>query len=136
MKHVFIPPRCPNANADVEAFHRLVEDEFYTRERFGSIKDFLAKAFTYQMYFNLARKNSYKQWKSPADILADYGIIPRALILPPMLLKPQLDLDINHKSDNLQPLNLYHHVCGLPVTADHHSLQVTLTIRVFSLKSR
>ncbi len=28
VNHKFIPPGCPNANADVEAYHRLVEDEF------------------------------------------------------------------------------------------------------------
>lgn len=44
----FIPPRCANANADVETFYRLIEDEFYTRERFGSMNDFLSKAFVLQ----------------------------------------------------------------------------------------
>jgi len=34
----------PNANADVESSHRLIEDEFYSRESFSSIKDFLNKA--------------------------------------------------------------------------------------------
>lgn len=114
MKHIFIPPRCPNANADVEAFHRLIEDEFYTREHFGPIKQFLGKAFTYQLYFNLVRKNSYKGWKSPADILSEYGIIPRVLILPPILLQPNMALDINQKSPNIFPSSLYHHVCVYP----------------------
>ena len=114
MKHTFIPPRCANANADVETFHRLVEQEFYTKERFGPMKVFLGKAFTYQLYFNLVRKNSYKGWKSPADILTDYGIIPRVLILPPILLQPNSKLDINQKSTNLNPTSLYHHVCVYP----------------------
>jgi transposase len=114
MKHRFIPPRCANANADVETFHRLVEDEFYTRERFGSMKEFLSKAFTYQLYFNLVRKNSYKAWKSPADILTDYGLIPRVLIMPPILLKPDLNLDKSQNQPNLFPSSLYHHVCVYP----------------------
>ena len=88
MKHTFISPRTPNANAEVESVHRLIEDEFYTKERFNSTKDFLGKAFTYQLYFNLVRKNSYEGGKSSTDILTDYGIIPRVLILPPILLQP------------------------------------------------
>jgi transposase len=115
MKHTFIPPRCANANADVETFHRLIEDEFYTKERFGSRKEFLSKAFTYQLYFNLVRKNSYKQWKSPADILTDYGFIPRILILPPILLKPDLKLDKSQNQPNLFQHYMYHHVCVYPV---------------------
>ena len=110
MKHIFIPPRCPNANAEVEAFHRLVEDEFYTKERFGPMKNFLSKAFTYQLYFNLIRKNSYKGWKSPADILTDYGIIPRVLILPPVFLDDKMMLDKNIKPVNLYSHSVYHHV--------------------------
>jgi transposase len=116
MKHTFIPPRCANANADVETFHRLIEDEFYTRERFGSMNNFLGKAFTYQLYFNLVRKNSYKGWKSPADILTDYGIIPRVLILPPIALDPKVMLDKNLKPINLYPHSLYHHVGVHPVS--------------------
>lgn len=115
MKHVFIPPRCPNANADVETFHRLVEDEFYTKERFQSIRQFLGKAFTYQVYFNLVRKNSYKDWKSPANILTDYGIIPRVLILPPVFLDVKNILDKKLKPCNLYPHSPYHHVCVHPV---------------------
>jgi len=29
VNHIFIPPRYPNANADVEASHKLIEKEFY-----------------------------------------------------------------------------------------------------------
>jgi transposase len=110
MKHTFIPPRCANANADVETFHRLIEDEFYTKERFCSTNNFLNKAFTYQLYFNLLRKNSYKDWKSPADILTDHGIIPRVLVLHPIVLDPRVMLDKNYKTTNLSSLSLYHHV--------------------------
>jgi len=44
--------------SDVETVHRLVEDEFFDLESFASRGDFLAKAFTYQLYFNLVRPNS------------------------------------------------------------------------------
>jgi len=53
----------PNANADVESSHRLIEDEFYSRESFSSIKDFLNKVLFYQFYFNFLRKNSYEKIK-------------------------------------------------------------------------
>ncbi|MBO8130966.1 MAG: hypothetical protein H0Z29_05545 [Candidatus Marinimicrobia bacterium] len=45
----------PNANANVESSHRLIEDEFYCIESFSSVKDFLVKASSYQFYFNYNR---------------------------------------------------------------------------------
>jgi len=39
----------------------LVEDEFFDLETFASRGEFLAKAHTYQLYFNLARPNSHKE---------------------------------------------------------------------------
>jgi transposase InsO family protein len=111
-----IPPRYPNANADVESFHRLVEDEFYTKERFGACSEFLGKAFTYQLYFNLARKNSYKGWKSPVDILQKYEIDPRVLILHPVILEPEMlkNVDSNKMMTNIQIQSMYHHVGSYP----------------------
>ena len=49
-------------------------------------QDFLNKAYTYQLYFNLIRKNSYKDWKSPKDILQEYGLPEEILILPPIII--------------------------------------------------
>src|SRR5712692_7357742 len=60
-QHVRIPPAAPTFQSDVETVHRLVEDEFFDLESFTGRGDFLAKAFTYQLYFNLARPNSHKQ---------------------------------------------------------------------------
>ena len=68
-KLVQIPPASPTFNSDVETFHRLIEDEFYTTERFASRKEFLAKAFCYKLYFNLLRKNRYKNNQTPNEIL-------------------------------------------------------------------
>jgi len=48
------------------------------------------------------------------EILADYGMIPRVLILPPVFLDSSMVLDNNKKSTNLYPQFLYHHVCGHP----------------------
>lgn len=119
MKHRFTPPSYPNANADVESFHRLVEDEFYTRERFGAKAEFLGKAFTYQLYFNLVRKNSYKDWKSPAEILKEYSIDPRVLTLHPVILEADMVekiVDKHKKLTNLNLKSLYHHVGGYPAS--------------------
>ncbi len=63
-QHVRIPPAAHTYQSDVEAVHRLIQDEFYDIESFTSRGDFLAKAHTYQLYFNLARPNSHTQGQS------------------------------------------------------------------------
>ena len=67
-----IPPGSPTFNSDVEAMHRLIEDEFYDVELYSDKADFLNKAFTYIMYFNYLRKFRYKFGKSPFQILTEY----------------------------------------------------------------
>jgi len=67
--HRFIPPGCNNAQADVESIHSTIEPEFYDIERFADRRDFLQKATTYQLWYNVARKNSSRQWNSPLDLL-------------------------------------------------------------------
>ena len=64
-----IPPASPTFNSDVETFHRLIEDEFYTTEHFNNRKNFIGKSFCYQLYFNLLRKNRYKNNQTPNQIL-------------------------------------------------------------------
>jgi len=54
-QHVRIPPAAHTFQSDVETVHRLVDDEFFDLESFSGRGDFLAEAFTYQLYFNLAR---------------------------------------------------------------------------------
>jgi hypothetical protein len=73
IKHRYTPPSSPDVNADVEASHRLIEDEFYELEEITSKQDFIEKSRTYQFYFNFMRKNSYKGLKTPKDIIE--GII-------------------------------------------------------------
>ena len=67
-----IPPGSPTFNSDVEAMHRLIEDEFYDVELYSDKADFLNKAFTYILYFNYLRKFRYKFGKSPFEILTEY----------------------------------------------------------------
>lgn len=87
-QHLRIPPAAHTYQSDVETVHRLVEDEFFDLETFRSRGDFLAKATTYQFYFNLARTNSHKQNLSPYQIIQQ--LAPRSplhlCLLPPVFL--------------------------------------------------
>jgi len=51
--------------ADVETIHGLMETEFYEIESFADRTDFMRKADTYQLFFNLERPNTYKEHKTP-----------------------------------------------------------------------
>lgn len=67
--HRRIPPRAHTYQADVETFHRLEEEEFFLIEPFSSKDNFKRKITTYLLYFNLVRKNSYKEHKSPWELI-------------------------------------------------------------------
>jgi len=69
--HAFIPPGLHNANADVETVHSTSESEFYDLLSFRHRPDFMDKAFTYQYYYNLARKNRSRGRKSPLTLLSE-----------------------------------------------------------------
>jgi len=92
-QHVRIPPAAHTYQSDVETVHRLVEDEFFDLEEFFSRSEFLAKAHTYQLYFNLARPNSHKGNLSPWQIIEQ--LAPRSplelCLLPPVFLDYYLD---------------------------------------------
>ena len=66
-----IPPGQSTYNSDVEAFHKLIQDELYDVESYENKKDFLVRAFTYILYFNYLRKFRYKGGKSPWQILKE-----------------------------------------------------------------
>jgi transposase len=87
-QHVRIPPAAHTYQSDVETVHRLIEDEFFDLETFTSRGDFLAKATTYQLYFNLVRPNSHKDHRSPWQIIE--RLAPRSplelCLLPPVFL--------------------------------------------------
>jgi len=87
--HRFNPPACPNANADVESVHATIEGEFFDAQVFTSRADFFAKVATYQLWYNVARKNSSRGWKSPADLLAakEPQISPKIFLLHPLALE-------------------------------------------------
>jgi transposase len=87
-QHVRIPPAAHTYNSDVETVHRLIEDEFFDLESFATRGEFLAKAYTYQLYFNLVRPNSHKENLSPWQIIE--RLAPRSplalCLLPPIFL--------------------------------------------------
>jgi len=55
----------------VETVHRLQEDEFFDLETFADRAEFWAKVTTYWRYFNIARPNRNKGWKTPLQILRE-----------------------------------------------------------------
>lgn len=87
--HRFNPPAYPNANADVESVHATIEGEFYDAQIFSSRHDFFAKAATYQLWYNVARKNRSRGFLSPADLLALKApcISPKIFLLHPLPLE-------------------------------------------------
>jgi len=66
-----IPPRSPTFNSDIEAFHKIIEDEFYECERFDDQDDFFAKSYAYLLFFNYERENTNKDNKSPYQLLKE-----------------------------------------------------------------
>ena len=91
-KHRFNPPACPNANTDVESVHATIETELFDAQVFHSRSDFFAKLSTYQLWYNAARKNSSRAYKSPADLLAIKAphLSPKIFLLHPIPLESLL----------------------------------------------
>jgi hypothetical protein len=99
--HQTIPPGAHTWQADVETVHGLIEDEFYCVERFHSPSHFLAKAAAYNLWFNVARKNSSKGHKTPWEIVKERqaNIHPPVAAWQPVYLDElgKLKLDAEHK---------------------------------------
>lgn len=94
IEHGRIPARSPHLQADVETFHRIVEDELYDIEGYANEAQFLGKAYAYQLFFNYIRKNRYRDKKAPIDILKERfpDIDPNVLNLPPIRLESLLNV--------------------------------------------
>jgi len=97
--HGTIPPGAHRFQSDVETVHSLIETEFYEIENFTDRTDFMEKAHTYQLFFNLERPNTYKENKSPWQLAQEKrpDITKEALALPPV----DLDALLHKKLDNL-----------------------------------
>ena len=91
--HGTIPPGAHRFQSDVETVHNLIEVEFYEIETFADRHDFMEKAHTYQLFFNLERPNTYKENKSPWQLAQEKrpDIPKEALMLPPVDLDALLD---------------------------------------------
>ena len=73
----------------METVHNLMEQEFYEVERFTGRADFLAAANSYQLFFNLARRNSAKENKTPWELVQAKRATADPLL--PILSVPYLD---------------------------------------------
>ncbi len=109
VSHHTIPPGAHTWQSDVETVHALMEDEFYEIEKFRSKKNFLTKATAYNLWFNIARKNSYKESQTPLQIIKkqDNNINPNVACWFPVLLNELFFLyfhDITQKGYDVVPL--------------------------------
>ena len=97
--HGTIPPGAHRFQADVETVHNLIEVEFYEIEKFTDRTNFMQKAYTYLLFFNLQRPNTYKENKSPWQLAKEKrpDIPKKALMLPPV----DLDALLNKNLANL-----------------------------------
>jgi len=109
-RHRFAPPSCPNANADVETVHSLMEREFYDLEDFADRTDFLSKVTLYQQYFNFGRPNSWKENKTPYELLRE--LLPHTN--PRILLLHPIDWDTVLTNSTHHPAQLGHYLPNQP----------------------
>lgn len=95
LTHGTIPPGAHRFQSDVETVHNLIETEFYEIEDFTDRINFMEKANTYQLFFNLERPNTYKENKSPWQLAQEKhpDITKAAFMLPAV----DLDALLNKK---------------------------------------
>jgi len=92
-KRVTIFPGSKTSQSDVEAFHRLVEDEFLAVEAFSSRMRLLGCGRIYRTYFNRHRLLLWRGGKTPAGSFragqaGDHqpAALAEAFTLPPLIL--------------------------------------------------
>ena len=95
--HTTIFPGAHRMQADVETIHGLMETEFYEIETFTDRTDFMSKASTYQLFFNLERPNTYKERKTPWQLAQEKkpDLDKRLLMIPPVDLDRMLNIYTN-----------------------------------------
>jgi transposase len=109
-KHQTIPPGAYRFQSDVETVHNLIEVEFYEIETFWDCRDFMNKAYSYQLFFNLLRPNSYKENKTPWQLVQEKNSnLPiEVAMIPPVFLD-----DLLEKRLERAPMG-GHHVSTVP----------------------
>lgn len=87
VEHRIIPPASPRYNSDVETLHGRIECEFLKLEDFNSFPDFMTKAWLYNIYFNMFRKNRNRRNNPPSALLKEdtNDVKPLSLIIPPII---------------------------------------------------
>ena len=95
--HRTIFPGAHRMQSDVETIHNLMEIEFFEIENFQNRQDFFNKATSYQLFFNLKRPNSYKEHKTPLQLVQEKkpDLDQRLLMIPPIDLDKLLNWKIN-----------------------------------------
>ncbi len=88
--HTTIFPGAHRMQADVETVHGLMETEFYEIEQFADRADFMNKADTYQLFFNLERPNTYKERRTPWQLASE----KKPDLDKRLLMTPAVDLDL------------------------------------------
>ncbi len=94
-----IPPGAKTYNSDVERFHGLIEEEFYDVASYSTQEELLEKLGSYTLWFNARRPNSYKENKTPLELILEHpsfkekglNLSPQDLHLSPIVLE---DLDL------------------------------------------
>lgn len=83
-RHNTIIPGAHTWQSDLETIHNLMEMEFYEIESFSSRLDFINKASSYQLFFNLKRPNSYKEHQTPWQLAHEKNpeLDKRLLMIP------------------------------------------------------
>ena len=91
--HATIPPAAYTWQSDVETIHNLIEIEFYELEHFVDRTDFLDKAYSYQLFFNIARPNSYKENKTPWQLAREKepDLSERIALIPPVFIEDLME---------------------------------------------
>ncbi|GEM_PF-6189530 len=74
-------------DSDVETSHARIEEKLFDIEDLSDAYDLRCKAWSYEIYFNLIRPNSCKNYKTPLKIIAEeFGCVdPELLTLPPII---------------------------------------------------
>lgn len=92
-RHQTIFPGAHRMQADVETVHNLIEVEFYEIETFADRQDFFNKLFSYLLFFNLERPNTYKENKTPWQLAIEKvpNLDKRLLMIPPVDLDAMLE---------------------------------------------
>jgi len=110
--HRTIPVRQHRYQADVETVHSLMETEFYEIEAFPDRDHFLRQAAAFNLWFNVARRNSAKENNTPWELVQEKR--PYAAPLLPLLAPVFLDQLLAKQLHN--PHARWYDVWALPST--------------------